>query len=91
MTALWWQSVEEKGGQMVGKTKFPIIQRGGKSLLVKIFCTLLTDTDKIECEHFLWSFEFWWVGIRVVQTDFLKVVRKAVPKRLIRLLKCCYI
>ena len=47
----------------MGKTKFPIIRGGGKSLLVEIFCTLLTDTDKIECEHFLWSFEFWWVGI----------------------------
>ena len=28
---------------------------------------------------------------RVVKADFLKAVRKAVPKRLIRLLKGCYI
>ena len=31
------------------------------------------------------------VLIRVVKADFLKAVRKAVPKRLIRLLKGCYI
>ena len=31
------------------------------------------------------------VGHRVVKADFLKAVRKAVPKRLIRLLKGCYI